>query len=61
LNGANSIKETGPNHAAGIRWHDNLDGEGSDDFYWSSLLSPYYENLAYNIGFHSNYWGWNND
>ena len=46
--------------AAGYRWNDNLNNEGSNGNYWSSSLNPNNSNNAYNLNFNSSNWNWNN-
>ncbi len=46
--------------AAGFRSNGDLDDAGSDGYYWSSTQYPDYSNIAYYLGFHSGYAGWDN-
>ena len=66
-NSVNGIRVTGPNGnsiflpAAGNRWPGGLYREGSDGYYWSSSLYPYYGGYrACSLSFDSGYWGWSN-
>lgn len=60
-NGVNGTLVSGPNGrsiflpAAGNRWRDGLEGEGSYGDYWSSSLSPYNSNGANYLGLSN--WG----
>ena len=45
--------------AAGIRWDDELYDAGSDGLYWSSSLTPFYDNFACFLYFNSGGWNWN--
>ncbi len=63
-NGVNGTLVTGKNGgqiflpAAGYRWNDYLSYAGSDGYYWSSSLGPYYDYYAYNLYFGSGGWNW---
>lgn len=47
--------------AAGNRWNENLNNDGSNGYYWSGTLNSGNENNAYNLNFNSNNWNWNNN
>jgi YD repeat-containing protein len=63
-NGVNGIRVIGPNGnsiflpAAGYRWDDYLNCEGSNGYYWSSSLGYYYSYDACSLLFGSDYWYW---
>jgi len=65
-NGVNGRLFTGTNGgtiflpAAGYRWYDELDYEGSEGNYWSSSLYESYPNLAYYLYFYSGGASWIN-
>lgn len=66
-NGVDGILVTGSNGgqvflpAAGSRWDVGLYGVGSLGGYWSSLLSPDYDDGAYGLNFRSGDWRWDYD
>ena len=66
VNGVNGLKITSKSNgnsiflpAAGLRWDDDLNGAGSNGYYWSSSLGPYLDDDdAYCLYFYSGYWDW---
>ena len=63
LNGVNGYRVTGPNGnsiflpAAGYRYGQEVDGQGSSGDYWSSSLSSSYGSGAYGLYFYGGYYG----
>ena len=47
--------------AAGNRWDESLNNDGSNGNYWSGTLNSGNENNAHNLNFNSGNWNWNNN
>jgi hypothetical protein len=68
MNGVNGRKITSKSNgnsiflpAAGYRRDDGLYAAGSYGYYWSSSLSPDYNDCAYYLSFSSGNWHWGGD
>ena len=67
LNGVNGNRVTGPNGnsiflpAAGYRGGQEVKSQGSIGYYWSSSLSSFYSDFAYDLYFGGSYLGWSSN